>query len=104
MGTGNFFADEKAASPLLDARPSASLRTCFRGHDGGEGTGFFCELLIQDTSPMSSSKQPLDSARPRPGATRVAAPIRFFLSVKLPIRAMQWGFGLERGDEPWTRF
>ena len=33
-GTGNFFKDEKVASPQLDARPSASLRTCFRGKDG----------------------------------------------------------------------
>jgi hypothetical protein len=44
-GTGNFFEDEKVASPQLDARPSTALRTCFRGHDGGAGAGFFCELL-----------------------------------------------------------
>src|SRR3990172_837591 len=40
-GTGNFFEDEKVASPQLDAR--------FRGHDGRETTEFVCELLGQES-------------------------------------------------------
>lgn len=36
--------------------------------------------------------------------TAIAVPIRFFLSVRLPKRAMPWSFRLERGDEPGTRF
>ena len=44
-GTGNFLKDEKVASPQLDARPSAVLRTCFRRHDAGETTDLYCEFL-----------------------------------------------------------
>ena len=49
-GTGNFLEDEKVASPHLDSRPSALLRTCFRGKDETWNDDIFIEIALIDTS------------------------------------------------------